>query len=266
MTHDRLTSDAAHLSEESLVLHYYGDETHEERARAVRHLAACDPCRAELTRLSQVLALVSAHDSEPAPEGFERVMWARVEQKLSESRRAGWREWFAPRRLALGGAAAAIVLAAFVAGRWTGVPPSPSPAPAATETATPGAPGRVLLIAAGDHLERSQMVLVELLNQDPDTALVPAGERSLAAELVADNRLFRQSADEAGEAALSDVLDDLERVLIEIANGGDETTAEELQRLRTRIESRGILFRMRVMSSEMRDRQQRPERADIPTT
>ena len=128
-----------------------------------------------------------------------------------------------------------------------------------------GAPGRVLLIAAGDHLERSQMVLVELLNQDPGTALVPASDRSLAAELVADNRLFRQSADEAGEAVLSDVLDDLERVLIEIANGDDDTTADELQRLRERIESRGILFRMRVLSSEMRDRQGRGG-ARVPET
>ncbi len=265
MTHEPETSGAGHLSEEALVLHYFGDQTPEERASAVRHLAACDPCRAELTRLSQVLALVSAHDHEPAPEGFERVMWARVEQELAESRRSGWREWFAPRRLALGGAAAAIVLAAFVAGRWTGTQPPPSPAPAATENATSGAPGRVLLIAAGDHLERWQMVLVELLNQVPGTALVPASDRSLAAELVADNRLFRQSADEAGEAVLSDVLDDLERVLIEIANGGDDTTADELQRLRERIESRGILFRMRVLSSEMRDRQGRGG-ARVPET
>jgi hypothetical protein len=264
MTHDPKTTDAVHLSEEALVLHYYSEETPQERASAVRHLAACEPCRAELARLSQVLGLVSAHDYEPAPEGFERVMWARVEQKLSESRRAGWRTWFAPRRLALAGAAAAIVLAAFVAGRWSGAPAVQ--VPGTTETVASGVPERVLLVAVGDHLERSQMVIVELLNQDPGTLILPTGERDRAADLVADNRLFRQSADEAGEAALSGVLDDLERVLIEIANGGDETTAEELQRLRTRIESRGILFRMRVMTSEMRDRQERRRVPDVPAT
>lgn len=266
MAQDRPTSDATHLTEEAIVLHYYGEETRAERERAVRHLAACDACRTELTELSQVLGIVSAYDGEPAPDGFERVIWARVEQALSESRRAGWRRWFEPRRLAFGGAAAVLVLVAFTAGRWTSAPPSSSSSPAPTEAAMPGASGRVLLIAAGDHLERSQMVLVELLNQDPDLPLLPAGDRTLAAELVADNRLVRQSADEAGEAALSDVLEDLERVLIEIANGGDETSVEELERLRERIESRGILFRMRVMSSEMRDRQQRPAPEAVPTT
>lgn len=266
MAHDRPTPDAAHLTEEALVLHYYGEETPAERTRSVRHLAVCDGCRADLTRLSQVLAIVSAHDAEPVPEGFERVMWARVERKLSESRRAGWREWFGPRRLALGGAAAAIVLAAFVAGRWSGTPASPTPGPDPIQAAAAAVPDRVLLVAAGDHLERSQLVLVELLNQDPDAPLLPAGDRTLAAELVADNRLVRQSADEAGEAALSDVLGDLERVLIEIANGDDETTVEAIERLRERIESRGILFRMRVMTSEMRDRQQRPAPETVPTT
>ncbi len=265
MPHDRPTPDTAHLSDETLVLHYYGEETPEERTCAVRHLAACEPCRAELTRLSQVLGLVSSHDAEPAPEGFERVMWARVEQKLSESRRSGWRTWFAPRRLALAGAAASIVLAAFVAGRWSGEPASP--VPAATNPAASGAATeRVLLVAVGDHLERSQMVIVELLNQDPAAPLVPAGERTRAADLVADNRLLRQSADDAGEAALAGVLDDLERVLIEVANGGDDTTTEELQRLRARIESRGILFRMRVMTSQMRDRQERPALPGVPVT
>lgn len=264
MTHDPTTPDAGHLSEDALVLHYYGEETPEERASAVRHLAGCEPCRAQLTSLSQVLGVVSAHDYEPAPEGFERVMWARVEQKLSESRPTGWRTWFAPRRLALAGAAAAIVLAAFVAGRWSGAPPVQGPG--TTETAASRAPEGVLLVAVGDHLERSQMVIVELLNQEPGALILPTGERDRAADLVADNRLFRQSADEAGEAALSGVLDDLERVLIEIANGGDETTAEELQRLRTRIESRGILFRMRVMTSEMRDREERRRAPGVPAT
>jgi hypothetical protein len=119
-------------------------------------------------------------------------------------------------------------------------------------------PERVLLTATGEHLERSQIVLVELLNADPAVGL--AGERERAADLVAEGRLIRHSASQAGEAAITDVLEDLERVLQEIANGPDETTAQELASLRQQIEARGILFRVRVMSSEMRQR----ERAERP--
>ena len=37
------------------------------------------------------------------------------------------------------------------------------------------------------------------------------------------------------------LLEDLERALIEVANGGGEDTAAELELLKTRIESRGLL-------------------------
>ncbi len=273
MTHDHPAAPGGHLSEDALVLHYYADTEPDLRPSVEAHLAACEECRAALTRLTQVLALVESHVDTPAPDGFERVMWARVQEQLPASRAAGWRRWLLPRSLTLAGAAAVLVLAAFVAGRWSSGPPGPpgpgapvTPAdPSATPSAAPGsAPDRVLLVAVGEHLDRSQMVLVELLNQEPGAGIGPAGDRERAADLVAANRLIRQSADLAGEAAVSGVLDDLERVLIEIANGSDETSAEELQQLRTRIESRGILFRMRVITSDVRERQQ--YRPGVPRT
>ena len=47
----------------------------------------------------------------------------------------------------------------------------------------------------------------------------------------------------------------LERVLIEIANAPPDVSARELDALRAEIEQRGILFRLRVVSSEMRTRE-----------
>jgi hypothetical protein len=113
----------------------------------------------------------------------------------------------------------------------------------------------VLIVAVGDHLERSQMVLVELMNTPAAATVNITGEQARAEDLVATNRLFRQTAAYAGDAALDDVLDDLERVLMEIVNGPAEVTADELNALRARIESRGILFRVRVLSSEIRERE-----------
>ena len=42
-----------HLSEEQIVLHYYGDA--EEVAEVERHLAACPECRAEFARVQSML-------------------------------------------------------------------------------------------------------------------------------------------------------------------------------------------------------------------
>jgi hypothetical protein len=251
MSEQQTAMDRTHLTGDELTLHYYGDGTASERDAAELHLASCHDCRAALTRLKQVLALVDAHAEAPAPDGFERVMWARVQAGLEARRTNGWRAWFATRRLALAAGALALVVAAFVAGRWSS---GPAPASAPPPVTASVAPGGVLLVAVGDHLERSQIVLVELLNASSPVADLSA-ERERAADLVAANRLLRQSAEFAGEAAVSDVLDDLERVLIEIANGSDESAVDELEALRTRIEAQGMLFRMRVVTSEVRQRE-----------
>jgi len=51
------------------------------------------------------------------------------------------------------------------------------------------------------------------------------------------------------------VLDELERVLVEIANTPQDATRNDLEALRARIASRGVLFKVRVVHSEMRERE-----------
>ena len=78
---------------------------------------------------------------------------------------------------------------------------------------------RILLVAVGDHLERSQMVLAELDNApDGKGKLDISGERRMAEDLLDDNRLYRQTARTTGDNSMASVLDDLERVLLEIAH------------------------------------------------
>jgi len=84
-------------------------------------------------------------------------------------------------------------------------------------------------------------------------------EQSRAEELVTANRLYRQTATTLGDAAMASVLDDLERVLLEIARSPSEISSQELVALQRRIESKGILFKVRVVGSQVRER----EKTDI---
>ena len=76
---------------------------------------------------------------------------------------------------------------------------------------------RILLSDVGEHLDRSQMALVELVSGDDSTSVDIANERSRAEQLVADTRLYRQTAQETGDVVLSELLDEIERVLTEVA-------------------------------------------------
>lgn len=242
-----------HLSEDELILHYYGETGRADESRVESHLASCAECQFANQQLRRVMTLVDTAAPVQAPLGFERTAWARLEPVLDEllvrrsaKRVGGWfPEW------ALAGGVAALVLVAFMAGRFSG---------GESSGVTPGSvmahiePERVLHAAVGDHLDRTQMMLVELANADTDHADVFAAEQDRAADLVAVNRLIRQSVEQSGDAAIADVLEDLERLLLEVANAPADATSNELADLQSRITTEDLLFRVRVIASEMRQR------------
>ena len=270
-----------HLTEDELILHYYGESDRGEASRIDTHLKSCAECQLADQQLRRVMTLVDTASPVEAPAGFERDAWARLEPALdlnaadSPARRSAGRiyellvgrsaregGWFP--QWALAGGVAALVLAAFVAGRFSG---GASTVTAPTETMVAGevAPDAVLRTAVGDHLDRTQMMLVELANAETDYPGVLASEQGRAADLVAANRLIRQSASQSGDAATADVLDDLERVLMEIANAPANASSNDLTDLQSRIAAQDLLFRLRVIASEMRHRTRTDREAGDPT-
>ncbi len=150
--------------------------------------------------------------------------------------------------------AAALVIAAFFLGRLRPRPNSPD-----TAMQTQQVRERILLVAVGDHLDRSEMMLVELTNAEPepsDKKLVNIStEQKRAEDLLDENRLYRQTALQQGDKALASVLDELERVLLDIAHSPQEMMPTQLEKIRQRIEAHGILFKVRVVGSEVRQRE-----------
>lgn len=238
-----------HLTEEQFVLYYYGEGDGSPAVR--RHLDSCEVCRAEYAGLQRVLNVV---DSAPVPEraaDYGAQVWNRLHPAL------GRRRWALPilwpaRHWAAAAAVTALIVAAFLAGRYYPKPP------AGAQTASTGqVRERILLVAVGDHLERSQTVLIELVNAHPGQPLDVTSERERAEDLVAENRLYRQTAARTGDTRVSSLLDELEPVLLEIAHGPDRLTADQVEKLRQRIEADGILFKVRVVGSTVRHREEK---------
>ena len=239
-----------HLTEDELILHYYGETERADGPRVESHLASCAECQFANQQLRQVMTLVDSAAPVAAPPGFERIAWARLEPAL-DANQSGWRTFFWFPQWALAGGVAALVLAAFVAGRVSSVDPTPGSTPGMVANIEPN---RVLQAEVGDHLDRTQMMLMELANTDTDQADVLAGEQIRAVDLVAANRLIRQSAEQNGDVVIADVLEDLERVLMEIANAPANASSNDLTDLQSRITDEDLLFRLRVIASEMRQR------------
>ncbi len=248
-----------HPTHDDLVLHYYG-ESGDETARLDLHLATCPECRAALGRLQQALALVEASSEGEPAAGYEATMWARLQGSLTAPA-PWWQRIRQPLAMRWAVAAAMVTVAAvaFYAGRsGRGVVEPDATAPQAASAAAPaGAPARARLLdlEAGDHLMRAQFVLAELANGAGDDGASLDTERQRASDLVATNRLVRQSAALAGDDSLDLVLDDLERVLVEIANAPDDASDDDRAALKARIDTQSLLFRVRVLTDELRARQ-----------
>jgi hypothetical protein len=252
-----------HPNEEELIA-YQGGELLRRKAIA-DHLSDCPECRDELERIDAVLAALSAMPvPEPGKDYGQRV-WQKIGPRLPR-KRARWGNlfaggfstgWLGPRHWAAGGAVAAVVIVAFLAGRMTKhVAPDLSVADASKVRE------RVLLVAVGEHLGRSEMVLVELGNAEPVSAKQKrvdiSPERRRAEALLEENRLYRQTAMEQGDSGLAAVLDELERVLLDVAHSPQEVSPAQLESIRQRIESHGILFKVRVVGEELQQRASLP--------
>jgi hypothetical protein len=247
----------SHLSEEQLVLHYYGDD--ENRPLVARHLDGCESCRVSFAKLSGLLGAVKSSDAPEPLHGLEERVWQKIHGHIIESHRPRWFA-FPARQWAYAFGITAVLALAFFAGRFT---PRTEP-PVVAQNSPEVARERILLITVADHLDRSQLMLLELINADTSEGL--ALDRERAAGLVADNRLFRQAASRGGDAATVAILDDLERILMEVENAPEDWTGDDLAGLRKAIENKELVFKVRVLGTQSRERVLRPKMDTVITT
>jgi hypothetical protein len=242
-----------HIGEEQLVLFYYGESV--ASVPIERHLEECEACRDEFRTLQLVLNTV---DSAPLPERgpeYGSEVWRRIEKRIGRRPRRSFVHWWiwAP-------AMAVLVIGAFLAGRLSNRSDRTG-GPASAAVSNQQIRERILLVAVGDHLERSQMVLAELSNAPEGKGKLDiSDERQMAADLLDDNRLYRQTAASTGDKGVASVLDDLENVLMEIAHSPSEVSNQQLDDLRQQIQDRGLLFKVRVLGSRVREQESQPVR------
>jgi hypothetical protein len=249
----------SHLTDEDLVLHYYGELDEPAAASVTGHLADCRDCRASFARLQRTLALVAAEMPEPElSPGFEQDVWRRLAlggvvgrpvrtRQDTGSRWSAWRP-----RLAWGAAAATLLLTGVLVGRF--VWDRPAPVPESAEV-TSSLRERVLLADLDEHFDRSSVALVELVNAAGTDVVDMESQRARAEELLAANRLYRQAAAETQAPRLAEVLEELERVLVDVAASPSELPAAEAAAIGRRIESQNLIFKVRVLSSFVKERQ-----------
>jgi hypothetical protein len=241
-----------HLSEEQLIAYQDGEISGRETAAA--HINSCAECKAELNRLAEMLAAYQALPVPDPGEDYGRRVWQQIAPRLAEKRSRWWQLFLEPRRLTAAGLVAALLLVAFLAGRVSKRVDHGDAALTAEQVRQ-----RVLLLAVGEHLGRSEMVLMEIANAEPEGTSVKqvnlSSQRRRAEELLDENRLYRQTALQEGDTGIANVLDELERVLLDVAHSPGNVTPAQFKSIRQRIDDDGLLFKVRVLTQEIERRE-----------
>jgi hypothetical protein len=251
-----------HLTEEQLIAHYYHDG---EGIAAEEHLASCDECRAQFETLRNVLALIDQLPIPKRSDSYGEEVWTRLRWKMGKTAKVGLeRPTYVWRTITAIAAALAI---AFIGGvlwhartqqsRNPQITIAQAAKPAATQPAAieSASKDRLLLVVVSDHLDSSERMLLELSNADAKHPLDISSESKRAGELVASNRIYRQTAVRRGETRIASLLADLEPVLVELSHAGSTLSPNELAALQKRIDSKGLLFKVRIVSAQVGGRE-----------
>ena len=102
------------------------------------------------------------------------------------------------------------------------------------------------------HFERSETLLVAFRNvrmDEPGARAEVAYERNRAQQLVLQNMMLRREADAAGDVQNSSLLENLEPILIDIANLPDKPNKDAVRVIRERVERKNIVPLLRVNSA-----------------
>jgi hypothetical protein len=253
-----------HYAEDDLILYYYGEAQGRTRAAIERHLTECGVCAATYRTISGTLGLVSAPEPPARGDQYGLEVWQRIRHRLPEQDAPWWLTWLRWERLTVAAAAAVLLIAAFVAGRvWPRQTTVATPAPQTAANGTSDAARqRILLTSVADHLDRSERVLTDIMNASDRSDI--SAEQQWAGDLLATSRLYRQDAVDAGEQSVATVLDDLERSLLEIVHSPSPISAADLGQIRRRIDAAALLFKVRVLSDDLRQRDSAPNRPAAP--
>jgi hypothetical protein len=235
--------------------HLQGSVPEHERAEVDGHLRVCEECRAELEEIRSILASLPDPGDAPGerlPESYWKTFANVVEGRIrrDDARQRNSRERlrsaageFLLRRwkpLVAASWTLALALLVFLLTRQPATEPLPEPVVATQSAGMDSSAVRVQ-----QYLRKSKSLLVGLTNMKV-TERSPvdlSAERRTSRELAAESRLLRhQPLDARGKQLVGD----LEKIFIELANGTGEASVPAVDVVRAGIERENLLFKIRM--------------------
>ena len=247
-----------------------------------RHLGECPECRLESESLRELMKAVPGSSRRPSDDladsywtGFANEVMGRIDAAPAKrpgiaarllgrpeggGPLAGSRGRRSPAGFGVATVAVAFALVWFLSPGTIVPPRTGDPARQADGIVSDGAPGVVSPLDRGpdslgefdrrlsDYFRKSKTLLVGVSNVDPSGGDGPGldAERRVSRSLLREARYLRTGPVDPGASRL---LDDLDRILIGLANRGNASAGPDLETIRGGIRGGNLLFKLRMQET-----------------
>jgi hypothetical protein len=244
-----MKSDLTFDSREHLGAEQFADLLYREAAGAEeQHLRGCPECQSELHAYRATLNHLDEWCVPARPPAYGSMVWTKIASRVPSRRRPFWSlpvfAWVSVSALGL------LLLAVLLVNRR-----ETSPRSTGIETAEyVSAPNRLLDTALEDHIERTSALLAEVENARGDQTSELLGEHDSLRDLIAENRLYRDTAEQQQDRWTAALLSELELVLVDLQHVSGHNAPGELREVQQRIANTDLRFKLRVADSSIRPR------------
>lgn len=233
----------AHLNDDQIIGLLHSAASPDEAS----HLAGCPRCRTELEAYKATLRCLEEWRVPERSAEYGQRVWQQIAGRVVKKQRFTWISFPAAAWAAVA-VCGAIILLALVLHQ------PPRETTLLTDSQRPAASnGQELLRAAlDDHLERTSVLLTRILNEhgpQANYASVLFDDDEPIDDLIAENRLYRQTAEQQNDRETAALLGDIEAVLLDLQHSGSAATAAELRYAQQRISDSNLRFRLGVVKS-----------------
>jgi len=242
---------------------YYGELDAQRKQFFKDHLLVCDKCQSEFIEMKSTLKFMSKRVRPEPPKEFwdsyeERLAQRIEKEETSEVERGSW--WskladaftLAPKWAYQAAAAVVLIVVGVFIGRMLFTPSASEIQQASQQPGVSAQqqPGTELVHRTQDYIERSKLILLALVNFDPATedpyALDLPYQQRVSKELVQEASYLKRELAESDQERLENLIVDLERVLLQIANLESENDFEAIELVKEGVNSRGILMEINL--------------------
>lgn len=245
----------------------YGELDMERKESLKRHLAGCRECSEEYEKMAETLRTMGKKTMPDPGQKFWDGYWDKLELRMKREAILGTgaaeiqkkpriRFGFFP-RWAYGAAGAVAILAVgILIGRLFFSRPVilSRPAPTGTPSVLPASSAGDLSLRTSRYFERSKVILLALVNFDPEKkdvyGLNLSRQKEVSTELVKEASALKGDLKNAKQRKLEKLVGDLEMILMQIANLKSEYDLPTVEIIKAGVERKDVLFKISL--SEMR--------------